>query len=243
MRGEAAAPSVFSCAALSCAARPFSRWRCRSASRTRVSVSPGSSTTIVGRDAERLDRAPAGRVVARGGELDRGVVAQRHDGLHRALAEGLRAHHLGALVVLQRAGDDLRGRGRAAVHQHHHRHGLRRRRQGLAARRRRGARSPRGWRRTSCARPRRGRRSTPPATSAAGTPTRSPPRRAAGRPDRCAGRAPGPSPGPCLNRPVEVLHQVLGGRFLELRDAHPGEAGLDHLRLDALHADHRARDA
>src|SRR5688572_11884290 len=44
VRGEAAAPSFFSCAALSCAARPFSRWRCRSASRTRVRVSPGSST-------------------------------------------------------------------------------------------------------------------------------------------------------------------------------------------------------
>ena len=46
--------------------------------------------------------------------------------LHRALAEGLRAHDGGALVVLQRAGDDLAGRGRAFVDEHDQRHLLQR---------------------------------------------------------------------------------------------------------------------
>ena len=46
---------------------------------------------------------------------------QRDDGLHRSLAEGARAHEERTVVILQRAGDDLRGRGRAAVDQHHQR--------------------------------------------------------------------------------------------------------------------------
>ena len=44
--------------------------------------------------------------------------AERDDGLHRALAERARADDGRPLVVLQRAGDDLGGRGRAAVDQH-----------------------------------------------------------------------------------------------------------------------------
>ena len=47
--------------------------------------------------------------------------AERNDGLHRALAERARADQRRALVVLQRAGDDFRRRGRAAVDQHDHR--------------------------------------------------------------------------------------------------------------------------
>ena len=62
---------------------------------------------------------PGRRVVARRGEADRGVIADRDDGLHRALAEGARAEKRRALVILQRAGHDLRGRSRAAVDQHH----------------------------------------------------------------------------------------------------------------------------
>ena len=57
----------------------------------------GSSTMKSGMMPLRLDRAAARRVVARGGELDRGVVAERQDGLHRALAEGLRADHAARL--------------------------------------------------------------------------------------------------------------------------------------------------
>ena len=75
----------------------------------------------IGIDAFALDRAARRRVVARGGEAHRAVVRELDDGLHRAFAEGARAHEHGAMVVLQRAGHDLRGGGRAAVDQHHHR--------------------------------------------------------------------------------------------------------------------------
>ena len=53
----------------------------------------------VGHYALGLDRAAVGREVARGGQLDAAGVAQRHDGLHRALAEGLGADQHRALVV------------------------------------------------------------------------------------------------------------------------------------------------
>ena len=76
----------------------------------------------VRRDAFRLDAAPIRRVVTRGGELDGAIIGQGQDGLHRALAEGLAANDDGAVVVLQRARDDFRGRGRAAVDQHHDGH-------------------------------------------------------------------------------------------------------------------------
>ena len=62
----------------------------------------------VGRDALGLDRAPVRREIARGGELDRGAIAEREDGLHRSLAERLRAHYDRALVILQRASHDFR---------------------------------------------------------------------------------------------------------------------------------------
>ena len=72
----------------------------------------------VGLDALGLDRAARRRVIARRGQAQRAVLAERHDGLHGALAERARADQRRALVILQRAGDDLRGRGRAAVDQH-----------------------------------------------------------------------------------------------------------------------------
>ena len=75
-----------------------------------------------GRDALGLDRLARRREVARRGQPQRAVAgAERDDGLHRALAERARADHGRALVVLQRAGHDFRGRGRAAVDQHDHR--------------------------------------------------------------------------------------------------------------------------
>ena len=43
------------------------------------------------------------------------MARERDDGLHRALAEGLCAEQDGAVVILQRAGDDFRGRSRAAI--------------------------------------------------------------------------------------------------------------------------------
>ena len=69
----------------------------------------------VGDDALGLDRAAARRVVACRGQLDRGAVVHRQDGLHRALAEALRAQHDGPLVILQGAGDDFGSRSRATI--------------------------------------------------------------------------------------------------------------------------------
>ena len=80
-------------------------------------------------DAGGLDGLARGRVVAGRGDLQAGIGAERAHGLHRSLAEGLAAHHGGTLVVLQGAGHDLAGGGRAFVHQHHHRHFLERGRQ------------------------------------------------------------------------------------------------------------------
>ena len=68
-----------------------------------------------------LDQAAAGRVVVRGGERQAGVIAQRENGLHQSLAEGGLAQNPGAVMILQRAGDDLRGRSGIAIHQHHDR--------------------------------------------------------------------------------------------------------------------------
>ena len=76
----------------------------------------------VGLDALGLDRTARGRVIARRGQAQGAVVlAERNDGLDRALAEGARAEQRRALVVLQGAGHDFRSRGRAAVDQHHQR--------------------------------------------------------------------------------------------------------------------------
>ena len=72
----------------------------------------------VGLDAALVNRSAGRREVARGGELDGVTVGQRHHGLHRALAVGLAADEPRAMMILQRAGDDLRCRGRAAVDQH-----------------------------------------------------------------------------------------------------------------------------
>ena len=89
----------------------------------------GFSHRPVGDDAFGLDRAPGRRVIARGGQFHPGAIRQIDLGLHRALAEGCGTHHHRTLVVLQRAGDDFRGRGRAVVDQHHDRHVLDGRRQ------------------------------------------------------------------------------------------------------------------
>ena len=75
----------------------------------------------VGIDALGLDRAARRRVVARGGQADGAVLAERDDGLDRTLAEGARADDGRALVVLEGTGDDLGSRGRTAVDQNDHR--------------------------------------------------------------------------------------------------------------------------
>ena len=70
------------------------------------------------RDALAAEVAALGREVLPGGDVQRAAVGELEDLLEDALAEGLGAHDLRAVAVLQRAGDDLRGRGGAAVDEH-----------------------------------------------------------------------------------------------------------------------------
>src|SRR5262249_17114322 len=72
----------------------------------------------VGRDAYRLNRAPIGSEVARGGEAKGGMIVEREDGLNRAFAEGLGADHDRAALVLQGARHDLAGARSPALHQY-----------------------------------------------------------------------------------------------------------------------------
>ena len=70
------------------------------------------------RGVERLlDGAAAGRVVERRGQRQARVLRQRKDALHQALAEARLADDGGAVVILQRAGDDLGRAGALAVDQ------------------------------------------------------------------------------------------------------------------------------
>src|SRR5262249_17047351 len=72
----------------------------------------------VRRDPRSLNRVPRRRVVPRRGQPQRTIAAaERNDRLHRSFAERSGADDGGALLVLQGAGDDFRGRGRAAVDQ------------------------------------------------------------------------------------------------------------------------------
>ena len=70
-------------------------------------------------DSHGLNRASVGRVVERGGELEALAVAQRHDLLHRALAETLGAHDHGAALILKGAGHDFGSRGATPIDQYH----------------------------------------------------------------------------------------------------------------------------
>src|SRR5690554_2565512 len=84
----------------------------------------GAAHLDVRHDALGLDGAAVGGVVERGGQLQGAILVERQDGLYRALAEAVGTHDHGAPAVLQGAGDDLRGRGAAAVDQYHQRHAL-----------------------------------------------------------------------------------------------------------------------
>ncbi len=86
---------------------------------------------VIRGDALALDRLAVGGVVARRGELERGIGPERQHGLHRALAEGQRAHDHCTLVVLQGASHDFGGRCRSAVDEHHQFHRLNARGQGV----------------------------------------------------------------------------------------------------------------
>ena len=77
-------------------------------------------------DAPCLDRPSAGRVVAGSGQLQARVRAERPHGLHRALAESLAAQDGAALVILQGTRHDLAGGSRTFVDQHHQGNGFQR---------------------------------------------------------------------------------------------------------------------
>src|ERR1700691_5218349 len=65
-----------------------------------------------------LDQAPAGGVVTRGGEQHSGVFAERELSLHQALTEAGFSNDQAAIVVLNGARHDFRGRGALSVDQH-----------------------------------------------------------------------------------------------------------------------------
>ena len=65
-----------------------------------------------------LDQPAAGSVVARGGQQQRGIFAERELRLHEALAEACLADDQAAIVILNGAGDDFRSRRALAVDQH-----------------------------------------------------------------------------------------------------------------------------
>jgi hypothetical protein len=67
-----------------------------------------------------MDGPPQRRVPPSGGEAQIVPAREGEEGLDRALPEGGSTQHHGPVVVLQSAGDDLRGTGAALVHQHHH---------------------------------------------------------------------------------------------------------------------------
>ena len=78
----------------------------------------------IGKNAACLNRGARRRVIARRGQAHGAVPAERDNRLHRRLAEGTRAEHDGAAVILQRAGDDFGSRSRATIDQHDHRHAV-----------------------------------------------------------------------------------------------------------------------
>jgi hypothetical protein len=69
-----------------------------------------------------LDGAPARREPLGRGHLERVAAVEREERLHEPLAVARRAEHHGAVVVLQRAGDDLARRSRVAVDHDDERH-------------------------------------------------------------------------------------------------------------------------
>src|SRR5262245_52680206 len=74
----------------------------------------------VRRDALAVDGAALGREVLGRGQAEARAVRERDDRLDRALTERLGAHQHGAVVILQRAGHDLRRGGAALVDQDDH---------------------------------------------------------------------------------------------------------------------------
>ena len=78
---------------------------------------------VIRLDASAVDDLMARGVILGRGQAQRGALlaVDRQNLLHRALAKGFFTDDPGTAVVLEAAGDDLRGAGAEAVHQHHHR--------------------------------------------------------------------------------------------------------------------------
>ncbi len=71
-----------------------------------------------------LNQAATGSVVTRGSQRETGVFAERGHRLNQALAEGGFADNQTAVVILHRAGNDLRSRSRIIIHQDDERHSV-----------------------------------------------------------------------------------------------------------------------
>ena len=89
------------------------------APRRRRSVSGSSATRTSGLHALAEDRAAVGGQVLADRQVERAAVGQVDHLLEGALAVGAGADHLAEVVLLQRRGQDLGGRGGAAVDEHH----------------------------------------------------------------------------------------------------------------------------
>src|SRR5574341_117645 len=86
----------------------------------RCHLRPGLLHHDVGHDPRAVNGAAQRRVVLGRGQTQTRPIRERDHGLHRALAEGLGPQDHRPLPVLQGAGHNLRGAGRAAVDQDHH---------------------------------------------------------------------------------------------------------------------------
>ena len=69
-----------------------------------------------------MNGASRGGVVKRSGQLERALIRQWQQGLHRSFAKALGAHHHPTAHVLDGSGDDFTGAGAALVDQHHQGH-------------------------------------------------------------------------------------------------------------------------
>ena len=129
-----------------------------------------------------MNRASARRVPLAGRDLELVAALERIHRLHESLAERRRSDDERAVVVLQRAGDDLRGRRRAAVEQHDERNVEREMAAGRLA----------ALRSADCA---TGRSRSPALRAGRGSTSRAPARRCRRRCRACRARCPR---APCL---------------------------------------------
>ena len=66
-----------------------------------------------------MDQAAAGSIVMRRGERKTGIILERINGLNQTFSEGSLTEDPSAVMILQRAGNDFRSRGRSPINQNH----------------------------------------------------------------------------------------------------------------------------